>query len=148
MDDFLCRVIMPADIAKCWIWAGSTNLGGYGQLRIKRKPVMAHRYMYEYIHGAVPKKRHVCHHCDNRPCVNPAHLFVGSRWDNMRDAISKGRMKCGEQHYMARLSEALVRQIRNDYASGARITDLSKRFGVGPPNIHNVVNRNTWKHVQ
>ena len=77
----------------CWPWIGSTNFsGGYGQSHFHGKRIGAHRAAYILTHGPIPDGMWVLHHCDNPPCVNPAHLFLGSTTDNMRDAARKGRV--------------------------------------------------------
>jgi hypothetical protein len=75
----------------CWLWTGSLNDTGYGQLWVGSKSTRAHRLSYELHVGPIPEGMHVCHHCDNPPCCNPNHLFVGSHTDNMADKIKKGR---------------------------------------------------------
>lgn len=76
----------------CWLWCGTRSTRGYGQFTILRKPSAAHRVAWELVRGPIPEGVDVCHHCDNPPCVNPDHLFIGTRSDNMRDAVRKGRL--------------------------------------------------------
>lgn len=75
----------------CWVWTGATR-SGYGAFRYKRKVVATHRLSWFLAYGWWPNEWLVCHHCDNRPCVRPEHLFIGSSLDNVNDAINKNRM--------------------------------------------------------
>lgn len=89
------RTKYKADLATgCWIWmAACTGKNRYGVFSVNRKNVFAHRYSYSIAHGPIPLGMFVCHKCDNPPCVNPDHLFLGTHTDNMRDARNKGRLR-------------------------------------------------------
>jgi hypothetical protein len=79
----------------CWLWTGYCEAAGYGTLEIsvkgKRRKAYAHRLAYELTYGAIPAGLFICHHCDNPPCCNPDHLFVGTAGENSRDCVQKGR---------------------------------------------------------
>lgn len=139
----------------CWIWTGSKGpnghgfiaSGGYGKTRLVRAGAVA----LWIAHGQWPGDGlDVCHKCDNPPCVNPDHLFVGTAKDNMQDSINKGRFKFpkprpGEANNKARLTWALVETIRTAYNSGENLSDLSRRFGFARSTLREVVNGRNWR---
>ena len=98
--------------------------------------------------GPIPDGLLVCHTCDNRACVNPSHLFIGSSSDNIADMVAKGRGMRGEAHVYAKLSEAQVMDIRFKYSSGiATQKELAEEHGVHKVTIFDIVHRVTWKHL-
>ena len=108
----------------------------------KRK---AHRVAYELSRGPIPEGMFVCHRCDNRRCIEPTHLFIGTNADNTADRNSKGRQAKGERSGAAKLTEAQVIQIRS--AAGTH-REIAERFGVAPTTIANIRNGENWTHVK
>jgi len=93
----------------CWEWTGCVSQrAGYGQFHLNRKTQLAHRIAYALTHGAIPEGVFVCHHCDNRMCCNPDHLFLGTQIDNMRDCIAKDRFPSGNRNGMHLHPEAAI----------------------------------------
>lgn len=79
----------------CWVWTGFIGPNGYGTTAVGRRPLATHRAAWILTHGPIPPGMFVCHHCDNKPCCNPKHLFIGTCKDNMRDMAAKGRGRNG-----------------------------------------------------
>lgn len=126
----------------CWEWIGAIGTHGYGRFGVDNKTVQAHRFMFELVYSRIPfSEIDVCHRCDNKKCVRPDHLFLGTRKDNMRDCSEKKRNRFGESHPSARLSAAQVVEIREQYASGnTSQAELGRRYGVDSSNISRIVN--------
>lgn len=135
----------------CWTWSSTTNNRGYGKIfrsRIAPNFVLAHRLSYEIHHGPLPDGASVCHRCDNPPCCNPRHLFLGTHRQNMEDAAIKGRMHPGEQSKTARLTAPDVVRIRQRYAAGGiTYAAIANEYGVGQMTICHIVKRTTWRHI-
>ena len=110
------------------------------------------RAAWEFAHGDIPAGMFVYHRCDNPARMNPAHLFLGTPADNMRDMARKGRVKGvprrGESHAHARATEAIVIDIRRRHASGERIADLARLHGLGWTTTRCIAYGKTWRHVQ
>lgn len=129
---------------ECWPWTGSTNSGGYGQFRVDGMPVGAHRYAFFLAGGIIHEKYFVCHRCDNPPCVNPAHLFLGTAQDNSDDCVRKGRKARGDGHPVAKLSKEDVRKIFELRCSGMKHYAIAERFQVTRSNICLILGRKRW----
>jgi hypothetical protein len=141
-------------ISACITWSGFIGNHGYGVARALGKRKLAHRAAWEGVNGLIPAGLCVLHRCDNRPCVNPEHLFLGTRAENNADKMAKGRHKpCvnqarGERQHLAQLTADKVRQIRALYVP--RVVSsrkLAAQFGVSQKTVMAVVLRDTWRHV-
>lgn len=135
----------------CWLWTGSISLG-YGRVWWGDRKTWAHRVAWEIANGQpVPPGLLVCHHCDVRNCVNPAHLFIGTHGDNTHDMDAKGRRRCtpvfGEQHKRAKLNTQAVRSIRAARARGERLRVIAARHGISVQHASLICLRNSWKHL-
>lgn len=150
MDRFWSKVKKSGG---CWEWTGGTDERGYGRLwgDDQNRSLKAHRVSWELANGPIPDGMHVLHHCDNPPCVNPAHLWLGTHDDNMADMVAKGRTGWGdlkgEDRYNAQLTEEIVREARALHAEGWTYAQLEERYGVHQRVISKAVRGISWKHV-
>jgi hypothetical protein len=152
--------------ADCWEWTGNRIKDGYGTIGDRDtvcKRVYAHRLSWEIHFGPIPDGLFVCHHCDNRLCVRPDHLFLGTFTDNMQDMVQKGRQASGDRNGyrkypqlarkgesapMAKLQDDDVRAIRSEYAQGGISQEaLASRFGVAQALISGIILRKRWRHI-
>lgn len=143
-DDMLARAERTA--SGCWIWPGKKRtVGGYGWFGGK----LVHRVVAEIFHGLDPTDDALkaCHKCDNPPCVNPDHIFVGTSKDNTQDAIAKGRFPVGSAHHNSKLSDDAVAQMRSQRAAGLSLTVIAKAHGVSIATTHKIVTGASWKHA-
>lgn len=134
---------------QCWVWTGG-RIAGYGVIGVNGQSTLTHRFSWSLHFGNVPKSDCVLHRCDTRLCVNPSHLFLGSRTDNAADMVEKGRQCRGERHRKARFTNEQVLEIRNRYSATDRangLTQLRREFNCSPGTIIAIVNRVTWKHI-
>lgn len=155
MDRIMSKTIINQKTG-CWEWTGNKRLG-YGRIstgsRIDgtRKKVTVHRLSYMLSVGEIPEGMEVCHKCDNRSCINPEHLFVGTRQDNINDRERKGRniTKIGESNPAAKLTQKIVKECRElVYRNSASVVELAKKHSVCRKTMHNAVNGKTWKCVK
>ncbi len=131
----------------CWPWLAGRRRGrqGYGEFFYRGRGMPAHRWSYAYHIGPIPEGMWVLHHCDNQPCVNPAHLFVGDNNDNIADRQAKGRQARGEMQGNSKLTTDDVLAIR---ASSQPLGVIAERYGVSYTHVWRVRARVDWKHIQ
>lgn len=142
---------------QCWEWTAGKFQDGYGQFKFNGAAIglKAHRAAWILYKGPIPKGNHlgtmcVCHTCDNPPCVNPKHLFLGTHQDNMDDKVNKGRSMKGVKHNLAKLTESQVLEIRakyNGFRKRPYLRELAEEHGVDPTMISLIVNRKNWTHI-
>jgi len=138
----------------CWEWTASLR-SGYGQFTYPQKQMFAHRFSWLVHCGEIPEGDHygttcVLHKCDNRKCVNPEHLFLGSNVDNIADKMSKGRhVVCvGEQCYNSKLSDSQVLEIREKYVPRKyTLLQIANDYDVDQSTIRAIIKRKAWRHI-
>lgn len=153
-DRFWAKVDKRGD-SGCWEWQASRSALGYGYFRMSMDEWMwlAHRASWVFANGPIPTGMLVCHHCDNPPCVNPMHLFLGLDRDNTADRVRKGRSSrrgapAGEANGSAKLTSEDVRQMRSLYTPGfVSFRELGERYGVSAGQARRVVRGLRWKHL-
>lgn len=128
---FLAKTDFSGSFDTCINWQGAMKgATGYGNVRARYdglvRSVSAHRRSYELFNGSIPVGLHVCHSCDHRTCVNPKHLFVGTRKDNMLDASRKGRAK-GRN---GRIAPDIVAKIHGRISEGANYSQVAREVGL------------------
>lgn len=133
----------------CWLWTGATSTKGYGRFRFEGVLYSPHVISYKLHNIDHDPTKQVCHRCDVRLCVNPEHLFLGTRSENMKDCSSKGRLRFnkGSKHGQAKLSENDVITIRQRIENGDRLVDIKASYGISDGCLHEIRNRSTWKHI-
>jgi hypothetical protein len=132
----------------CWVWTGAQS-DGYGSVWVDGQAERAHRVVWLALHGSIPDGLHVLHRCDNRACVRPSHLFLGTIADNNADMLAKGRHRVvfGERNGRAVLTEGTVREIRRLHQDGMGYIRISRRIGVTHETVRRIVKRRIWAHV-
>lgn len=130
----------------CWEWTAGRFSQGYGAFKIGAKTRKAHRVSYELYVGPIPDSLDVCHTCDNPPCVNPNHFFLGTQKDNAADMAKKGRAKGrkGVMHHGAKLTDAQVKCIINDMRL---LREIAPEYGVHIKTISRIRRRELWTHI-
>lgn len=125
----------------CWLWVGASKGNGYGSFVYQGKAQQAHRVAYQLFVKDIEKGKDVCHTCDNRMCVNPDHLFIGTRSDNMRDMSLKGRGAGGNRKH---LKEFQIQEIRQRLISGHSPRAISQSMDINYATIISIKNNKSY----
>lgn len=152
LEERFWKLVDIADEDSCWLWLGARDQDGYGLMIGKNTEHRGtHRAAFVFTYGPIPPGLLVCHSCDNRPCCNPNHLFLGTPGDNSRDMASKGR--CALQRGTAvnpwsKLTAVEVESIRACCMSRIDHKLIARHFNVSVKTIRNIHKRQTWKNIQ
>lgn len=145
----------------CWLWTASKTDKGHGVFGTRGRTYKAHRLAYADSHESIPHGQCVLHNCpggDHPACVNPTHHYLGTRAENNRDMVAKGRhvpggtysqagYRRGVAHHGAKMTPATVRKIRRMRELGATYKDIGARFKIDPSAAYKIANRLSWRHV-
>jgi hypothetical protein len=130
---------------QCWVWnGGKSTPGGYGKTSLNNKTEYSHRVAWEFFYGQkIPDNLCVLHRCDNPPCINPFHLFLGTKGDNNTDRANKNRSNslAGENHPQAKLTNQHADNIRTLYHNGHSSASLAKLYGVSASTILKIIRK-------
>lgn len=137
----------PREDNGCKYWPGkAVGKDGYPKISYKNKTWRASRLVYLAFHGKIPEDQFICHDCDDRKCIEPAHLHVGTAKDNMQEAAERNRLPTGTKHHSAKLNEDKVRYIRKNAYLGT--TELGRQLDVSHKTIERILTGRTWRHVK
>lgn len=149
VERFWANVNILPTPSGCMEWSGRKNYKGYGIMKVNSKSVQAHRFSWE-LHNLseIPVGLCVCHRCDNRVCINPSHLFLGTVQENNADRDQKGRKALGEVNGKSKLTEEEVKKIKQLFSEGISDSEVARRYNVWHSTIRAIRVGITWVNVQ
>lgn len=150
VDDRFWAKVKQLGPDDCWPWIGAIKSNGYGHFNVSGHTILAHRYAFVAARqNPIPAGLLVCHHCDNRLCCNPAHLFLGTNQDNLQDMQDKGRKNQvrGEACGRTKLSTIDIESIKNLAFSGLSTRAIAKIYNIAPSQAWRIVNGQSWRHL-
>lgn len=133
------------ELGMCWeVTSHALNRDGYAHITRNGVSQSTHRFIWEQCFGEIPEGMVVMHKCDNKKCINPEHLKLGTQQENMKDMVEKDRSMKGEKNYSSKLTDEQIRAIRADNRT---LKEIAEEYGVGKGTIGDIKNRKCWKHV-
>jgi hypothetical protein len=147
---FWAKVDVSRGTDECWVWTAAITRAGYGitSTRLIGGERLAHRIAYFLVRGAIPEGLCICHQCDNPPCCNPNHLFVGTRAENRLDCVHKGRHIYGSAHYFTHLTDADVIEMRRlKFEDGLTANEIGKLYNLTEDGAWWIIVGKSWKHI-
>jgi hypothetical protein len=151
IERFYAKVSKTPTERGCLEWLSRCRLG-YGMFKIGGKYMRAHRIAWELARSDIPAGMRVCHHCDNRSCVNVEHLFLGTDADNLRDMREKGRDSTppifnGEQNHKAKVTNEQALEMRSEKFVGWKRSEIARHFGISAVMVGNILRHKNWRHL-
>jgi hypothetical protein len=141
------RFVQPEPNSGCWLWGGCRMRNGYGLIGYGGRNYLAHRLSWLFANGTLPDDLLVMHKCNNRACVNPDHLELGTHKDNAEYMVKCLRGSQGEKSHSARFTVKDVIAIRQRHAGGTSCYRMAREFGCEDETIRKIVLKRTWRHV-
>ena len=149
LKDRLLSKVNNTNSNECWEWTAKTAVAGYGRLTVDKKSILAHRLSYELFKGKIPEDFCVCHTCDNRKCINPDHLWLGTKSDNTKDMYSKNRQYdvAGENHGRTKLNWSQIGEIRK-LKGKETLVNIGKKYGIAKSAVSAIQRGITWNRKE